>query len=508
VTQKAMKQIVLDLRSLGIEPILYGSKGVSVYFGEFQTINGIDLLLPTEVFETHFDWLDKAMLMLGWARTMQKYEYIQGGERVFFAPNKLLFDEFIITSFSQLVDITIDGVTVKSLSPSQLLKVYKLHSQDPERKAKFTEDSQIITLLEEKIRSESKVEEKLYPKKRKLWLPLVAFSATLALVGGVGVYFRNDITNLFAKTTSSNSSVLSFVSSQTSSSVISSVNSSSVVTSSSFSSLTPLSKPFSTELKLPVIMYHHIKTWEGVSSDDKIEQGLRVAPAVFEGHLSYIKNKGYTTITTDQLYDFVVYGKKLPEKPILLTFDDGYDDAFTNALPVLKKFNMVGDFAVITGKHDSKESGYMSWEQIKALSLAGMSISSHTVHHCELAKKIKSGVYSDEVPSDSNYLPCPGYSLGGPLTKGQIEFELKDSMTKIENNVGKKVTSLIYPIGAYNPTVIEIAKKIGYTFAFTVIGQSAEVSDFATPLELTRYRAFGQDGNGSDGFQGFFAGGR
>lgn len=258
-------------------------------------------------------------------------------------------------------------------------------------------------------------------------------------------------------------------------------------------------------IKMPVIMYHHIRSWEG--ADTSIEKGLRVSPAVFERHLQYLKENGYNTINTYDLEKYIKADKKLPQKPVLLTFDDGYDDNYIYALPILKKYNMTGDFAIITSAVGRPL--YLNWQQIKEMDSSGMSISSHTLNHCILAQKttnpitMKRDSFQDLLP-DEEYKPCSNLNSGERLTKGQVKNELIESKKVIESQVGHSINTIIYPYGGYNTEVVDLAKAAGYSFGFTVSAQKDEDVALNEPFDIPRYRGFGQDDNGE--LKGFFSG--
>src|SRR5260221_14182040 len=98
---------------------------------------------------------------------------------------------------------------------------------------------------------------------------------------------------------------------------------------------------------VPILMYHYIST--PPANSDKYRVDLSVTPDNFRHQMMWLKQKGYTTITPDDLYDALRHGKKLPNLPVLLTFDDGYEDAYTNALPILSEFGFTGTFNIVTG---------------------------------------------------------------------------------------------------------------------------------------------------------------
>jgi peptidoglycan/xylan/chitin deacetylase (PgdA/CDA1 family) len=256
------------------------------------------------------------------------------------------------------------------------------------------------------------------------------------------------------------------------------------------------------QIKLPIIMYHHIDTLENVDKNDKIAVGLRVSPEVFEKQLKYIRDNNYTTITSFELADYINAKKELPKKPILLTFDDGYKDNYTKALPILQKYSMKGDFAVITG--GTNTSDYMTTSDLKDLINKGHSISSHTVNHCTTAIKTGNNIFQDS-PIDTIEKPCTKFATQERLTAGQIKYEFQKSKDDLEKSLGIKVTHIVFPYGFWNQQAVEIAKSLGYNFATTVAPEKDENIDLERPFTMPRYRATGQQ---SGELKGFFAGGR
>jgi len=211
--------------------------------------------------------------------------------------------------------------------------------------------------------------------------------------------------------------------------------------------LTSVSKK--TEYSVPILMYHYVRDLN--DPNDKVGMNLSVSPAIFDSQMKYLSEQDYKSITFAQLNS-----KELPDKPIMITFDDGYADAYSQAFPILKKYNFTGVFYIITSKVGQGE--YVSWDQLKVMQKAGMTIGSHTVTHPSLDK----------------------------ATKSQIDKELTDSKTKLETELGIKVTDLCYPAGKYNTQVIEEVNKIGYTDATTT--HSGISNQDSSLFELPRIR--------------------
>lgn len=166
---------------------------------------------------------------------------------------------------------------------------------------------------------------------------------------------------------------------------------------------------------------------------------LSVPLADFEQHMKWLKEYGYTSITPEELYEFIVNGSELPEKPVLITFDDGYKDNYNNAYPIMKKYGFKGTIFVVTGFLGVYDN-YMTWEQAKELADNGFSIESHTYSHKSMTEA------SDE----------------------EISKELTKSRDTIKNKLGIDADFMAYPTGTYNLHIAELVQKAGYKGAFTI----------------------------------------
>jgi peptidoglycan/xylan/chitin deacetylase (PgdA/CDA1 family) len=130
-------------------------------------------------------------------------------------------------------------------------------------------------------------------------------------------------------------------------------------------------------IKVPVLTYHHIQSQE-LATKNK-QTSLSVYTSVFERQLQYLKELQYNTITPAQLIKFFDVKESLPSKSILLSFDDGYEDFYTDAYPLLKKFGFRGIVFLPTGLMNNP--GYLTWDQIKEMSAYGILFGNHTWSH-------------------------------------------------------------------------------------------------------------------------------
>jgi len=207
-------------------------------------------------------------------------------------------------------------------------------------------------------------------------------------------------------------------------------------------------------VQVPVLMYHHVGPLPEKADD--IRRGLTVSTEEFDEQLAHLKENGYKSLTLAQLSQFIDE-KKVPSKAVVLTFDDGYDDNFTEAFKVMKKHQMVGTFFIITSKIDKAE--YMKLEQLQELLLSGNEIGSHSVTHPSLEK----------------------------LKGSSLEKEILKSKEELEEKLSTKVSSFCYPAGKYNDETIKAVMSAGYKMAVTTRGSNGSIS-LDNLFEISRYR--------------------
>jgi peptidoglycan/xylan/chitin deacetylase (PgdA/CDA1 family) len=197
---------------------------------------------------------------------------------------------------------------------------------------------------------------------------------------------------------------------------------------------------------IPVLMYHAIGYEKGNTARVPIEN--------FKEQMKYLKDNGYVTLTLDEVYDFFVENKPVPEKSVALTFDDGYVDNYVEALPILKEFGFRATIFVITGAVDKSKS-YMNVEELKKMEASGMDIQSHTVNH----KNLKEFSYEKQLET------------------------LNESKKFLENTLNKKIKYFAYPYGEYSKDSIKAVKEAGYTMAFTAAERWSDKSDGILTLD-------------------------
>ncbi len=188
---------------------------------------------------------------------------------------------------------------------------------------------------------------------------------------------------------------------------------------------------------IPVLMYHHVGPLP--PRPDRIRKDLTVSTADFTAQMDYLKANGFHTISTQQLYQSTQGHFVLPDKPILITFDDGYKDTFDNAVPVLLARKMTATFGIITEYPGFPD--YATWQQIKDAQQQGMDIIPHTRTHIDLANKKYS--HHDRVN------------------------EISGSFADIRSHLEISPVAFIYPYGTYNADALQILKDNNAKIAFT-----------------------------------------
>ena len=209
---------------------------------------------------------------------------------------------------------------------------------------------------------------------------------------------------------------------------------------------------------LRVLTYHRVNS---TSPTDR----LSVRTEEFRKQMALLYRQGYHTVTPEEALESFRLKKLLPKRSVLITFDDGYEDNFLEAWPILKEYGFKATVFVATGligqTHDGRKM--LTWDQIGTMAAQGISFGSHTVHHAHL----------DEVLSDEK------------------QKEAASSKQELEEKLGREVVSFCYPFGGYDPEAKEALRKAGYTLAFTT--KPGPVRPGCDLLELPRTEISGFD---------------
>jgi peptidoglycan/xylan/chitin deacetylase (PgdA/CDA1 family) len=239
------------------------------------------------------------------------------------------------------------------------------------------------------------------------------------------------------------------------------------ITLALFGPLAGLTK--NTGIRIPILMYHSISREEEHGSHPYYR--VVTTPEVFSQHMALLADRGYQVIGLDEAIMLLRQGKdvnqRMPTKPVVLTFDDGFLDFYTNAFPILKHHGFTAtvflptSFIGAVGKTNI-EKPFLSWPQVRELVNEGVTFGSHTVSH--------------------------GYMAG--MTHADVEQELRQSKDTIEERTGIPVRSFSYPYAfpEHDNDFVAFLRKVlqgcGYSCAVsTIIGTSVQGDD---PFTLKR----------------------
>jgi peptidoglycan/xylan/chitin deacetylase (PgdA/CDA1 family) len=213
--------------------------------------------------------------------------------------------------------------------------------------------------------------------------------------------------------------------------------------------------------RIPILMYHHIVV--PAPGTDAVGVDLSVPPDVFEAEIKFLSDRGFHTIHLTDVVNSLVNGESLPPKPIVLTFDDGYEDNYLNAFPTLKDFGFVGTFFIISDRPDGAVPGYMNWQQIQEMAAYGMEIGSHSLDH--------------------------RFNLGEISASAQWA-EIKPSHDAVLQHFPNESPVFAYPSGSYNATTLGFLRQLGYVAAVT--STQGTMQNSSSLLELRRVRIRGE----------------
>lgn len=218
----------------------------------------------------------------------------------------------------------------------------------------------------------------------------------------------------------------------------------------------PVNAEITNSVELPVIMYH------GISKVSTLTGDYVITPDEFESDLKYLKNNGYTTILSSELEQFVLSGRPLPDKAIMLTFDDGYYNNYLYAYPLLKEYDFKAIISPIAYYSELyTENGEISecyshctWEQISEMHASGyVEIGNHS-YNSHIFNDTQHGLDMVSAETERDYIR-------------RVTDELTSAQSTITDNTGITPTVIAYPFGMYNKNTTKVVKSMGFTAAFT-----------------------------------------
>lgn len=209
-------------------------------------------------------------------------------------------------------------------------------------------------------------------------------------------------------------------------------------------------------VQIPILMYHAIHVMD---PSEAANAGLIVAPDLFESHLQALTDAGYYSLTPEEAYK-VLTENVLPnnKKVVWLTFDDSMEDFYTQAFPLLQKYQMKATNNVITGFVQKNRPSVLTLDQILEMKNQGMSFEDHTVNHPDLAQSSPESQQS----------------------------ELALSKDYLDSNLSQTTSTVAYPAGRYSETTLQIAESLGYKLGLTTNNGLASAANGLLSLNRVR----------------------
>lgn len=189
-------------------------------------------------------------------------------------------------------------------------------------------------------------------------------------------------------------------------------------------------------LNVPVLLYHHVQPFD--VANQKKQSALSIDPSFFESHIKYLIDNGYIIVSAEELIDALSSKQKIAGKPVVITLDDGYEDWYTYAYPIAKKFGAKLSMMISTGLLDTKD--YLTWFQLKEMVDSGLVFAyNHTWSHYYLSE----------------------------AEERVVEYEIATATRQLEERIGVKPTVFTYPYGSFSYEIILTLREQGFKGAFT-----------------------------------------
>jgi peptidoglycan/xylan/chitin deacetylase (PgdA/CDA1 family) len=212
------------------------------------------------------------------------------------------------------------------------------------------------------------------------------------------------------------------------------------------------------DAKVPILLYHRF--------GPMVADSMTVTTPVFESHLKYLRENGYTVIPLRQLVNYYLgHGQPPPLKSVVITADDGHKSVYTDMFPLIKKYHIPVTLFIYPSAISNAPYA-MTWDQLREMKKSGLvDIESHTYWHPNFKKERR--------------------RLSPPAYGRFVDMQLKKSKEKLEKEIGTRVDMLAWPFGLYDEYLKKEAAADGYIAAFTMVRRhSGKPDDIMT---LPRY---------------------
>lgn len=212
--------------------------------------------------------------------------------------------------------------------------------------------------------------------------------------------------------------------------------------------------------KVLILNYHHL---------GNKKSSVTITPQLFEIHMNLIKKQGYNVISMNQLIKFLDKKAPVPQNAVVITFDDGYESFYTEAIPILNKYQFVAtNFIVVSSTvKQNTPIPHLTWGEMRTLKEKGMSFYSHTFNQHQRMPINKQGDTGPLLTSRI-YDPSSGITETHEQYTTRIQADLKEADYYLQQNLENQEKLLAFPFGAYNSEVLDLAKNEGIRYLFTI----------------------------------------
>lgn len=205
-----------------------------------------------------------------------------------------------------------------------------------------------------------------------------------------------------------------------------------------------------------IVLYHHVATDTPPSTT--------ISPGDFRRHLDYLKENDFNVVALDRMLEALQTGAELPDKAVVITFDDGYSSIYDTAFPMLQDYGYPFTLFLSTGPINSGLRNYMTWEQIEEMAEAGVLIANHMVEHPYMLDR-------GDAESEQEWIV-------------RLRTEMLQAEADIESHTGQSHKYLAYPYGEFNKAIKDMLSEAGF---LGLAQNSGAVNASTDMLAIPRY---------------------
>ncbi len=251
-----------------------------------------------------------------------------------------------------------------------------------------------------------------------------------------------------------------------------------------------------------ILMYHHVYPKGTYTEAEEAENGSLLPIENFEEQMKWLAENNYHTMLMSEVEPYLLERRPLPPQTVIITFDDGYESNYVYAFPVLEKYHVRANIAVVVrdserrneylddSPYDPKSLRHMTFWQLKQMSDSGLvEVGSHSYDgHVKVNTDKKGG--TEPFFMSKKYNTVTKERETQEQYEARILTDLQKSKAVLEDKMGKKVNYFAYPYGRCDTTVINAVEKAGFTIATTT--NPGSINERSNKMALPRYAVTSQ----------------